>query len=376
MEDTLAARPRHDLGVDVTLRRVVVLFRVLAWVWMISLVIVALVTDTGVDDAVMLGTAGLATVWTGVTVWAARVRVLGASTFVILDGLVALSIGAASSVAGAEDLFHAGMPMSWILVAAYAYGLWGAVPASLLLAVEQVVVHLVDDRGLSGAFGSLVFPVFAIVLGVAFAAVRSREALEKRLAAETQKHELQRERAELANRLHDSVLQTLHVIRTEADDPQQVRHLARSQERELRRVIDEYRSPYVHSFRAALLALTDDVEDTYPRIQVDAVVRVDAELTKALEAVVGATREALFNAAKHSGAPQVDLYAEPVGDDVAVFVRDRGRGFPAPSHHPSSGGGGLAHSIVERIRAAGGRATVDSSPGEGTEVTIRMQAGQ
>ena len=44
------------------------------------------------------------------------------------------------------------------------------------------------------------------------------------------------ERAELAAHVHDSVLQTLALIRKAADDPREVSRLARAQERELRSV--------------------------------------------------------------------------------------------------------------------------------------------
>ena len=109
--------PVHDLEVNETLRRVVIIFRVLAWAWMLTLVIITLVTDDEANVAITLGAMALATVWVGVTVWAARTRVLGAWAFVAVDGIVMLGLGAASTLAGAEDLFHGGMPMSWLVVA-------------------------------------------------------------------------------------------------------------------------------------------------------------------------------------------------------------------------------------------------------------------
>ena len=74
-----------------------------------------------------------------------------------------------------------------------------------------------------------------------------------------------------------------------------------------------------------------------------------------------------MNAAKHSGVETIDLYAE-LGDGVRVFIRDRG--FAASTEGDRSGG--LTHAIAERVAAAGGTVDVESTPGEGTEVTIMM----
>ena len=362
----------HDLEVDDTLRRVVVTFRVLAWLWMVTLVVITLATDDGARPVVVVVAIAIATVWTGVTVWAARVGFLGTAFFVVVDGVVSLGLGVATTVAEAEDFFHGGMPMSWILVAAYAYGFWGALPASIPLGIEQVIVHFVDGKSAVSAAGSLVFIVFAAILGMAFDALRNVESrrieAQAQLAEERSERIRHEERANIADQLHDSVLQSLYVIRRDAEDAQQVRYLARRQERALRRKIDEYRSPYANSFRAALLAACDHVEDTY-RIEVDAVFRDDAESNDQLEAVVGAAREALANAAKHSGEDHVDLYAEASTSLVTVHIRDRGRGFDAQS---SKTDGGMVHSLVQRITDAGGTVAIESRPGARTEVTISM----
>ncbi len=46
-----------------------------------------------------------------------------------------------------------------------------------------------------------------------------------------------------------------------------------------------------------------------------------------MQALVRAAREAMVNAAKHSGADKIDVYAEVDEERIEVFVRDRGRGF-------------------------------------------------
>jgi signal transduction histidine kinase len=371
----MSPRPDGELPVDATLKRIVVLFRVLGWAWMLLLVVLTPIEDDGADLAITFAAMALATVWTGVTVWAAqRSDRLGAPWFAAADFAVALLIGAASTAAGAQDLFHGGYPMSSLAVIAYAAGLRWTILGALGLAAEQVVVHAVDDRGDIPAAGSVTFLVFGLLLGWGFDALRDQE--RRRLAVQDEldraraaqvRHE---ERIDLANRLHDSVLQTLSVLRRDADDADQVRYLARRQERQLRQTISEYRSTYGVSSRAALQGICDEVEDVH-RIEIDTVIRGDAELDEAQTAVLAAAKEALANAAKHSGTRVVDLYAELDPTRIEVYVRDRGRGFDVSG---TSAGRGIDHSVRQRLAAIGGAATIRSTPGEGTDVELRWPA--
>jgi signal transduction histidine kinase len=83
-----------------------------------------------------------------------------------------------------------------------------------------------------------------------------------------------------------------------------------------------------------------------------------------------AAREAMANAAKFSGADEVDVYAECDGTRASVFVRDRGAGFDRGTVPPDRRG--IAESIEGRMTRAGGTATVTSTPGEGTEVELLL----
>jgi signal transduction histidine kinase len=75
------------------------------------------------------------------------------------------------------------------------------------------------------------------------------------------------------------------------------------------------------------------------------------------------------NAAKHAGAPAT-VYAEVGEQEVEVNVRDRGRGFDPDLI--DSDRHGVRQSIVERVESVGGRATLRSAPGEGTEVRLTV----
>ncbi|MDO5082086.1 MAG: PspC domain-containing protein [Arachnia propionica] len=193
------------------------------------------------------------------------------------------------------------------------------------------------------------------------ALTRFRNADRGRLQAEA--------RADMAAHLHDSVLQTLALIQRQANDPAAVASLARRQERELRTWLygEEVGA---RSLRGALEQIRVDVEDRFP-IAVEVVCVGDLDLDDATTALVHATREAVTNAAKHSGAARVDVYAEVTPDVVEVFIRDRGQGFDESRIRADRMG--VRESIRARMKRHGGTARIRTEPGEGTEVRLELQ---
>ena len=197
--------------------------------------------------------------------------------------------------------------------------------------------------------------------------------IARELVLERQARVRAEERADIAARIHDSVLQTLALIQRRADDPAKVIQLARQQERELRSWLFEGRSPdgtdAVTTFAAGVRQIQQDVEARY-EIPVEAVTVGDGELDDDLNALLAAAREATVNAAKWSGADVISLFAEVEPAEVSLVVRDRGRGFD-PQAVPADRQG-LAESIHGRMTRRGGTVTVSTAPGEGTKVTLSM----
>ena len=192
--------------------------------------------------------------------------------------------------------------------------------------------------------------------------------LIRELSAERRTRIREQERAEVAAHVHDSVLQTLALIQSQASDSDAVRRLARRQERELRDWLYPTTAAEAATFAAGLRAIAADVEDTHG-ISVEVVVVGDAPLDDALTATLAAAREGLVNAAKSSESPTVSVFAEVTDAGVEVFVRDRGRGFD-PDAVPGDRRG-IRDSIVGRMARHGGRASVRSGPG-GTEVALSV----
>jgi signal transduction histidine kinase len=186
------------------------------------------------------------------------------------------------------------------------------------------------------------------------------------------------ERADMAARVHDSVLQTLALIQRNADQPQQVIQLARAQERELRSWLFDGRAPGSidgrdMTFAGGVRLIQQEVEAQHG-IAVEAVTVGDCELDDGLAALLAAAKEATVNAAKWSGAGVVSLFAEVEPTEVSLFVRDRGRGFD-PAAVPGDRKG-LAESIHARMARHGGSATVRSAPGKGTEVSLSIKSAE
>ena len=176
------------------------------------------------------------------------------------------------------------------------------------------------------------------------------------------------ERADVAARVHDSVLQTLALIQKHAGEQTRVASLARRQERELRGWL--YDSPSSsETLVGALFDAAADIEELHG-VRVEVASGGDCTVDGSVNAVVLAAREAMQNAAKFSGADEISVYAEANSAQVNVFVRDRGKGFDR-STVPSDRRG-LADSIEARMTRAGGTARIVAAPGAGTEVELLM----
>jgi len=79
-------------------------------------------------------------------------------------------------------------------------------------------------------------------------------------------------------------------------------------------------------------------------------------------------QEALANAGRHAAARQVDLSLVVEGDAAELRVRDDGIGFDPVAARRGLGLEGMA----ERARLVGGELDLRSSPGSGTELTLRV----
>ncbi|HEX4467898.1 MAG TPA: MASE1 domain-containing protein [Gemmatimonadaceae bacterium] len=85
------------------------------------------------------------------------------------------------------------------------------------------------------------------------------------------------------------------------------------------------------------------------------------------------TQEALRNAARHSGAHGALVTLQTTEEALELHIADDGRGFDESAAR-RRGGLGLT-SIDERVRLVGGTVHVDTSPGHGTRISVRVPNG-
>lgn len=87
-------------------------------------------------------------------------------------------------------------------------------------------------------------------------------------------------------------------------------------------------------------------------------------------------KEALHNVIRHSGATRVEISLHTSGPDLYLEVRDDGVGFDDPERRPDRGaepGGNGLRNLGARAREMGGRLDLESRPGEGTTVRLRVR---
>jgi signal transduction histidine kinase len=218
-------------------------------------------------------------------------------------------------------------------------------------------------------FGIVFLAVFLTGLGILIAFGPWVRRLLADLGAERSERIRQEERAEVAAHLHDSVLQTLALIQR-SDDPQRMAMLARHQESELRDwLYGAAPLDGVDLVSTALKQAAARVESDF-QLPVDVVTVGDHPVDERTRALVAAASEALVKSAKHSGAERMSLFLEVNEDRLDVYVTDQGRGFDL--QNVSDDRKGITESIRSRIEKVGGEVDIESEPGEGTEVTLRL----
>lgn len=214
-----------------------------------------------------------------------------------------------------------------------------------------------------------VYGIFLIgIFSVAITTAPLLAQYHQNLLQESAQKQREEERADMAAHLHDSVLQTLNLIRQNAHNADYVSQLARTQERELRRWLYEDRENVSDSVASSMKLISAQIEDTHG-VPIDVITVGDCEPNERISALIDATRQALTNACLH-GKPAISLYVECGSHDISVFVRDHGDGFNLDDIPQDRMG--IRHSIQGRMERAGGTVEIVSRPQWGTEVRMTL----
>ncbi|MGW0709282.1 PspC domain-containing protein [Streptomyces sp. NPDC002643] len=235
-------------------------------------------------------------------------------------------------------------------------------------------------QGSTAHLRSVLQAALAVLVGITLLAGPYLVRMTQDLSEERLMRIRAQERAEVAAHVHDSVLHTLTLIQRNADNPGEVRRLARAQERDLRNWLykpegtgkDEDEQP--STLAEAVRRNAAEVEDKHGA-PIEVVVVGDCPLDEGLTAQMQAAREAMVNAAKYGGeGGAVQVYAEVEGSTVFVSVRDRGPGFDLDAIPADRMG--VRESIIGRMERNGGTARLRAVPGGGTEVELEMERAE
>lgn len=207
-------------------------------------------------------------------------------------------------------------------------------------------------------------------------------ALSNRLAEERQD-----ERMQIAAFLHDDLAQHLFRLSIQLDVAQ--RHLAAGRLEEAERTLIELKETKnrtseriralirdLHRSPLGPAGLGDAIRSFVGETARDADVRIETDIDDIdLPAPIALllyhiAREGVMNALKHAQAENLRISVKPTGDEVELVLSDDGVGFD-PEAPPPEGHYGLTM-MRERAAVAGGSIRVDSAPGKGTTVTVRM----
>jgi PAS domain S-box-containing protein len=196
---------------------------------------------------------------------------------------------------------------------------------------------------------------------------------------------IEKERSRIARELHDDFAQRMALMAMELDgvgnalarDEDVEGRVQRLSERAVQLGADlQAVSHNLHPAKLEYLGLVAAADVFCREVSAQHYVRVDfrhedvpERLSKAIAlGVFRVLQEALSNAVKHSRTHELSVVIRGEANGIALEVVDRGIGFDVQA---SSNGLGLL-SMRERLALIGGGIAIDSRPGEGTVVRVRV----
>lgn len=218
-------------------------------------------------------------------------------------------------------------------------------------------------------------------------ALQAGFAIERaRLQEELNRLALVEERERIAKELHDDIVQSLfaegmalQAAQSMVHDPEAVRVRLEEAVDHIDRVIRDLRN-YIFGLRPGAFAdrrldreLHDVAAEFSRASDIDVDVECDPEAATRLSErsadIVQAVREAVSNAVRHSGADRVAVAVGLDGTVATIEVSDNGKGFDPAA--VAGKGQGLAN-IRARAEGLGGTLYLESSPGRGSRVLVRV----
>ncbi|WP_433087680.1 sensor histidine kinase [Dactylosporangium sp. CA-052675] len=316
-------------------------------------------------------------------------------TAVAADAVLVLAVLALSRGGIAYFCFAAGAgALAGVLLGLRAVPVW-ILHAALGFAVIGRVLHRLDPPAEMAAF-VVALPVAGALAGLGASVLTSALTryleLSRSLVDAAQRSAAASERARLARELHDSVSKTLRGVSLAAlalptslrRQPALAEQLAgtvaagaTAAARQARELLEQMRLDVPDRDFATSVRELCDAWSAACGVPVRAILEpVDPPIPVSYE-LIRILREALANIANHALARRVVVRLAPTRRGVLLEISDDGQGFAVPrdlSRLQTAGHFGIV-GMTERARNAGGDLHVDSAPGAGTTITVRVALG-
>ncbi|MFF4115221.1 MacS family sensor histidine kinase [Streptomyces sp. NPDC001714] len=384
------------MSVEQPLWRALTGYRVLTLLYAIGLF------ASAYDDYDRLGVAlayyAVLTVWTLATL--PRVQSAAACTkrFLAVDLAIALTgIVLTPWVVTQGHIDRGGptLPSIWTAGSVLAYALKGGWRWAAFASTPVAAANLIERGHPARDTVHNVILVWVASIAIGYV-VEVARASERTLARALEIEARTRERERLARDIHDGVLQVLAMVQRRGTvlggDAAELGRLAGEQEVALRTLVSGGLVPPSRvsedEARGAVVRLVEEPDDSGPvdlrtllsryagsRVSLaepGAPVELPPGAARELAAAVGA---ALDNVRRHAGdGARAWILVEEEPGEVVVTVRDDGPGIPEGRLAQAEGEGrlGVAQSIRGRLRDLGGSAELFSTPGQGTEVELKV----
>ncbi|MEV5319688.1 DUF5931 domain-containing protein [Streptomyces sp. NPDC052687] len=385
------------MSVEQPLWRALAGYRVLTMLYAVGLFCTAY--DEFARPWVAVGFYAVLAVWTLATLPKVAGEAACTKRFLAVDLTIAVTGILLTLVADTQERIHDGgptLPSIWTAGSVLAFAIKGgwrwAAFASTAVAVANLVERGAPVR--DTVHNVILVWVASIAIGYVVEVAR---ASERTLARALEIEAATRERERLARDIHDSVLQVLAMVKRRGaalgGEAAELGRLAGEQEVALRTLVSGGLVPVSRvsedTARGAVVRAVEEPDDPEGPVDLRALlmpyagarvsvaepgapVTLPANAARELAAAVGA---ALDNVARHAGEhARAWLLIEDWPDEVIVTVRDDGPGIPEGRLAQAEGEGrmGVALSIRGRLRDLGGSAELVSTPGQGTEVELRV----
>lgn len=182
----------------------------------------------------------------------------------------------------------------------------------------------------------------------------------------------EQERVRIAREVHDELGQALTAMKIELqqEPPGVIAHRIDGIVDLVRRIAADLRPSILDD-----LGITAALEQQLRRLRESTGIttRLTVSVEPELDMLTGVTlyritQEALANVVRHAQATAVEVSLAMNGGTAVLTIRDNGRGMPHSTNPQSLGLLG----IRERAQLLGGSVVIDSSPGDGTAITVTL----